>query len=70
MNALATTKRTPDDSGPWTPSILERLPHQLPPIDPVQQLLAEEQRDQARLRLLLSATAAVLTLLLAGSLLA
>lgn len=69
MNALA-PPQSPDDTRLWSPSMVEGLPSRMPPQDPVQQLLAEQQRDQSRLRLMLCATASVLMLAIAGALLA
>jgi hypothetical protein len=69
MTALAAPPQSPDDTRHWSPSMVEGLPSRMPPQDPVQLLLAEQQRDQSRLRLVLCATASVLILAVAGTLL-
>ena len=70
MNALATNPQTPDDTRLWSPSLVEALPSGMPPLDPVAQLLAEEHRQGAVLRLVLCAAASVLILVLGAGLLA
>lgn len=69
MNAPSTRAQTPDDTRLWSPSLVEALGTGIPKQDPLALLLAEQQRDGAMLRLVLSATAAVLTLLIGASLL-
>jgi hypothetical protein len=69
MNVLAAPPQSPDDTRLWSPSTVEALPSRMPAQDPVQQLLAEQERDQSRLRLVLCATASVLILAIAGTLL-
>lgn len=69
MKALATNAQTSDDTRLWSPSLVEALPATIPPLDPVAQLLAEERREQALLRLMLSAGAAVLILVAGAGLL-
>ena len=69
MNALAANAQTPDDTRLWSPSLVEAVATGMPKQDPVAQMLAEQKRDGAMLRLLLCAAAAVLILLLgAGAL--
>ncbi len=62
MNAHAANAQTPDDTRLWSPSLIEAVATGMPRQDPVAQLLAEQQRDGAMLRLLLCAAAAVLIL--------
>ncbi|MGL6110660.1 MAG: hypothetical protein ACRC2B_11240 [Rubrivivax sp.] len=62
MNVLARNALTPDDTRLWSPSLVEALPSRLPPLDPVAQLMAEEHRERALLRLVLSAAGAILIL--------
>jgi hypothetical protein len=62
MNALATHAQTPDDTRLWSPSLVDAVGKGIPKLDPVAQLLAEQQNDRTLLRLMLSATAAVLIL--------
>lgn len=69
MNALATNAQTPDDTRLWSPSLVEAVGAGIPRQDPLAQLLAEQQRDGATLRLVLSATAAVLILAVGASVL-
>jgi hypothetical protein len=69
MNAIATNAQTPDDTRLWSPSLVEALPASIPAVDPVAQMLAEERREHALLRLMLSAAAAVLILILGAGLL-
>ena len=69
MNALATNAQTPDDTRLWSPSLVEAVASGIPKLDPVAQLLAEQQNDRALLRLMLSATAAVLILVVGAGLL-
>jgi hypothetical protein len=68
MNALAAHTQTPDDTRLWSPSLVEAVGG-IPKLDPVAQLLAEQQRDRELLRLVLSATAAVLILVVGAGLL-
>jgi hypothetical protein len=69
MNALAAHAQTPDDTRLWSPSLVEAVGNGIPKLDPVAQLLAEQQRDRAMLRLVLSATAAVLILVVGAGML-
>jgi hypothetical protein len=69
MNALATNAQTPDDTRLWSPSLVEALPASIPAEDPVAQMLAEERHEHVLLRLMLSAAAAVLILILGAGLL-
>ena len=62
MNALAVNAQTPDDTRLWSPSLIEAVATGMPKQDPVAQMLAEQKRDGAMLRLLLCAAAAVLIL--------
>jgi hypothetical protein len=62
MNALAANPQTPDDTRLWSPSLIEAMAAGMPKQDPVAQLLAEEHQERALLRLVLSATAAILIL--------
>jgi hypothetical protein len=66
MNALARNAQTPDDTRLWSPSLVEAVGTGVPKQDPLALLLAEQQRDGALLRLVLSATAAVLILVLSA----
>lgn len=70
MNALATNAQTPDDTRLWSPSLVEAVATGLPRQDPVAQLLDEQKRDGATLRLLLCAAAAVLILVVGAGVLA
>jgi hypothetical protein len=69
MNALTANPQTPDDTRLWSPSLVEAVGTGIPRQDPLAQLLAEQQRDGAMLRLVLSATAAVLLLVVGASVL-
>jgi hypothetical protein len=69
MKALAINAQTSDDTRLWSPSLVEALPAGIPPLDPVAQLLAEERHEHVVLRLVLSAGAAVLILILGAGLL-
>jgi hypothetical protein len=69
MNAFARHTQTPDDARAWSPSLVDAVRTGLPRQDPVALLLAEQKRDGAMLRLLLSAAAATLLLALGGTLL-
>jgi hypothetical protein len=69
MNALAAHTQTPDDTRLWSPSLVEAVGSGIPKLDPVAQLLAEQQRDRELLRLVLSATAAVLILVVGAGIL-
>jgi hypothetical protein len=69
MNAFAANAQTPDDTRLWSPSLVEAVGTGIPKQDPLAQLLAEQQRDGATLRLVLSATAAVLILVVGTTLL-
>ncbi len=69
MNALAANAQTPDDTRLWSPSLVEAVGTGIPKQDPLALLMAEQQRDGALLRLVLSATAAVLILVVGASLL-
>lgn len=67
MNALAAANaQSPDDTRLWSPSLVEAVATGMPKQDPVAQLLAEQKRDGAMLRLVLCAAAAVL-ILVAGA---
>jgi hypothetical protein len=55
MNALAVNAQTPDDTRLWSPSLVDA-------VATVAQMLAEQKRDGAMLRLVLCAAAAVLIL--------
>jgi hypothetical protein len=69
MNALAANAQTPDDTRLWSPSLVEAVGTGIPKQDPLALLLAEQQRDGALLRLVLSATAAVLILVVGAGVL-
>jgi len=69
MKALATNPQTPDDTRLWSPSLVEALPTGMPQLDPVAQLLAEEHRQGAKIRLVLCGVASVLILVLGAGLL-
>jgi hypothetical protein len=69
MNALSAQVQTPDDTRLWSPSLVEAVGSGIPKQDPLALLLAEQQRDGAMLRLVLSATAAVLILVIGASVL-
>lgn len=71
MNAFARQTQTqpPDDARSWSPSLIDAVRAGMPRQDPVALLMAEQKRDGALLRLVLSAAAATLLLLLGGSLL-
>ena len=69
MNALATNAQTPDDTRLWSPSLVEAVGTGIPKQDPLALLMAEQQRDGATLRLVLSATAAVLILVVGAGVL-
>ena len=69
MNALARNAQTPDDTRLWSPSLVEAVGTGIPRQDPLALLLAEQRRDGALLRLVLSAAAAMLILLLGAGLL-
>jgi hypothetical protein len=69
MNAIASNVQTPDDTRLWSPSLVEAVGTGIPRQDPLAQLLAEQQRDGAMLRLVLSATAAVLILVVGAGVL-
>lgn len=66
MNSFAVSAQSPDDTRLWSPSLVEAVATGMPKQDPVAQLLAEQKRDGAMLRLVLCATAAVL-ILVAGA---
>jgi hypothetical protein len=69
MNVLAANAQTPDDTRLWSPSLVEAVGTGIPQQDPLALLLAEQQRDGAMLRLVLSATAAVLILVVGAGVL-
>jgi hypothetical protein len=69
MNAIAANAQTPDDTRLWSPSLVEAVGSGIPKQDPLALLLAEQQRDGAMLRLVLSATAAVLILVVGAGVL-
>lgn len=69
MNAFAANGQTPDDTRLWSPSLVEAVGSGIPKQDPLAQLIAEQQRDGAMLRLVLSATAAVLILVVGAGVL-
>jgi len=69
MNVLATNPQTPDDTRLWSPSLVEAVGTGIPKQDPLALLMAEQQRDGAMLRLVLSATAAVLILVVGAGVL-
>jgi hypothetical protein len=69
MNALATNVQTPDDTRLWSPSLVEAVGTGIPRQDPLALLVAEQERDGAMLRLVLSATAAVLILVVGAGVL-
>jgi hypothetical protein len=69
MNALAANAQSPDDTRLWTPSLVEAVGNGIPREDPLALLLAEQKRDGALLRLMLSAAAAVLILLVGAGVL-
>ena len=69
MKATARNAQTPDDTRQWSPSLVEAVATGVPKQDPLALMLAEQQRDGARLRLMLSAAAAVLILVLGAGVL-
>lgn len=69
MNAFAANPQTPDDTRLWSPSRVDAVASGIPKQDPLALLLAEQQRDGALLRLVLSATAAVLILVVGAGVL-
>jgi hypothetical protein len=69
MNAIATNPQTPDDARLWSPSLVDAVGSGMPRQDPVAQLLAEEHHDRARLRLMLSAAASILILVVGAGVL-
>lgn len=69
MNALVTQPQTPDDTRVWSPSVVESVGSGIPRHDPLALLLAEQKRDRATLRLVLSAAAALLILLIGAGVL-
>jgi hypothetical protein len=69
MNAFAVNPQTPDDTRLWSPSLVEAVGSGIPKQDPVAQLLAEEHHDRARLRLVLSAAASILILVVGAGVL-
>jgi hypothetical protein len=69
MNVLAANPQTPDDTRLWSASLVEALPSGIPRLDPVAQLLAEEHRESALMRLVLSAALSILILALGAGLL-
>jgi len=69
MNVLAANPQTPDDTRLWSPSLVEAVGTGIPKQDPLALLMAEQQRDGAMLRLVLSATAAVLILVVGAGVL-
>jgi hypothetical protein len=70
MKAIARNAQTPDDTRLWSPSLVDAVGRGVPGPDPLSLLLAQQQRDGSRLRLVLSATAALAILLVGASLLA
>jgi hypothetical protein len=69
MNAFAANAQTPDDTRLWSPSLVEAVGTGIPRQDPLALLMAEQQRDGATLRLVLSAAAAVLILVVGAGVL-
>lgn len=69
MKALAPNPQTPDDTRLWSPSLVEAVGTGIPRQDPLALLLAEQKRDRAMLRLMLSAGTALLVLLIGAGLL-
>jgi hypothetical protein len=69
MNALAVNAQTPDDTRLWSPSLVDAVATGMPKQDPVAQLLAEQKRDGAMLRLVMCAGAAVLILVVGAGVL-
>ncbi len=69
MNALAVNPQTPDDARLWSPSLVEAVGTGIPTLDPVAQLLAEEHRERALLRLVACAAASILILAVAAAML-
>lgn len=69
MNAIATNPQTPDDARLWSPSLVDAVGGGIPKQDPVAQLMAEERHDRARLRLMLSAAASILILVVGAGVL-
>jgi hypothetical protein len=69
MNVLTAHTQSPDDTRLWSPSRVDAVGSGIPKQDPLAQLLAEQQRDGALLRLVLSATAAVLILVVGAGVL-
>jgi hypothetical protein len=69
MNAFAANAQTPDDTRLWSASLVDAVGSGIPKQDPLALLMAEQQRDGAMLRLVLSATAAVLILVVGAGVL-
>ena len=69
MNVLTAHTQTPDDTRLWSPSLVEAVGTGIPRQDPLALLMAEQQRDGAMLRLVLSAAAALLILVVGASVL-
>jgi hypothetical protein len=69
MNVLTAHTQSPDDTRLWSPSLVEAVGTGIPRQDPLALLMAEQQRDGAMLRLVLSATAALLILVVGASVL-
>jgi hypothetical protein len=69
MNVLTAHTQSPDDTRLWSPSLVEAVGTGIPRQDPLALLMAEQQRDGAMLRLVLSATAALFILVVGASVL-
>jgi hypothetical protein len=69
MNVLTAHTQSPDDTRLWSPSLVEAVGTGIPRQDPLALLMAEQQRDGAMLRLVLSAAAALLILVVGASVL-
>lgn len=69
MNVLTAHTQSPDDTRLWSPSLVDAVGTGIPRQDPLALLMAEQQRDGAMLRLVLSAAAALLILVVGASVL-
>ena len=69
MNVLTAHTQSPDDTRLWSPSLVEAVGTGIPRQDPLALLMAEQQRDGAMLRLVLSAAAALLILVVGAGVL-
>jgi len=69
MKAFAANTQSRDDTRLWSPSLVDAVGRGTPRQDPLALLLAEQKRDRAALRLMLSAAAATLILLVGAGVL-